>query len=236
MFESKKIMEKLSENLAQNINMINFMKAYPIEEVQVVGESIAIKGTSDRSWVYLSSNSAEELRILKQKLTTAVNYAVLLEWMVPIISEKHQIKRQLSTEKLILKDEVAILPEQERLMPLTIEDAGFIYENSAYQEFLSLDYIHDRISKGVSAGVRKNGQLVAWGMTHDDGAIGFLHVLPEYRKRGYARRVTNEIILQLRARQELPFVHIEADNLSSLKLAASIGFERLNCVSWLELE
>ncbi len=41
------------------------------------------------------------------------------------------------------------------------------------------------MSKDISAGIVVDENLVAWGFTHDDGALGFLHVLKDFRKRGY---------------------------------------------------
>ena len=42
---------------------------------------------------------------------------------------------------------------------------------------------------GPSAGIRDSGKLVAWLMTQDDGSIGVLHVLDDYRGSGYAYRL-----------------------------------------------
>jgi len=39
------------------------------------------------------------------------------------------------------------------------------------------------LEKDISAGIILDEKLVALGFTHDDGALGFLHFLPEYRKK-----------------------------------------------------
>ena len=74
--------------------------------------------------------------------------------------------------------------------PLSLADAETIYNNSEYKEALSIDYIKDRITNGSSVGLYEKDQLVAWGMTQDDGGMGFLHVLPECRRKKYGYNIT----------------------------------------------
>jgi predicted GNAT family acetyltransferase len=84
--------------------------------------------------------------------------------------------------------------------------------------------------------VRIMNKPVAWGITQDDGAIGFLHVLPEYRKSGYGRDITVDLINKVRNKGQIPFVHIEEKNEKSMRLAMSLGFTKNKMVNWLEID
>ncbi len=118
---------------------------------------------------------------------------------------------------------------------LTIPDAPVLYNNSDYKEYISIDYIEERILNGIGAGIRKDGRLVAWALTHDDGAIGFLHVLGDYRRRGYAARITEAMVSRLIAAGEVPFVHIEESNVASMGLAVKAGFRKDRRIHWIKL-
>lgn len=118
---------------------------------------------------------------------------------------------------------------------LKIEDATYIYNNYDYQEFTSIEYISERIENGIGLGIYKDNKLVAWIITHDDGAIGFLNVLKEYRRKGYGMELTVAMIKKLRELGEVPFVHIEMDNKKSMNLALQIGFTKDRIVNWFEI-
>lgn len=237
MNQKGEITEFLIENKIDNINIINFIENYPIHHIEKIGGSVLVKGTSDRNWIYISSKSEEELKIIKSTLNNNdKNFAVIEEWMIPILTKGNNIKWNLSTMKLILFNEINIVETKHSMSQLAINDAEFIYNNSHYKDFLSIEYIIERIKNGLSSCIRYLDKPIAWGITQDDGAMGFLHVLPEYRKRGYARAVTIDLIKKVRDKNKLPFVHIEEGNEKSMRLAMSLGFKKDKIVSWFETE
>lgn len=237
MDEKKEILGYLKKNEACNANIINFIENYPIYYIEREGNSVIAKGISDRPWVYISSTSSEELRVIKNKLSSDDrNFAIVEDWMIPILSEGNKVKWKLSTMRLFFPGFVPVKNPVHNTAQLNIEDASFIYDNSDYKEYLSIEYIIERIANGISSCIRESNKLTAWAVTQDDGAIGFLHVLPEYRNKGYARDITMDIIHKLRAKNKLPFVHIEENNNKSMSLAISLGFVKDRIVNWFEIE
>jgi 8-oxo-dGTP diphosphatase len=113
-----------------------------------------------------------------------------------------------------------------------VEDALEIQNAHAYNEYTDLDYVKKQIENGYGAGVRVNGNLEAWAITHDDGAIGFLFVKPEYRSKGYGEAVTAWIAERLRKHGYAVYVHIEAENFKSMNLAKKLGFVEDRNVRW----
>ena len=237
MNQKNKIIKFLIENQRININIINFIENYPIKYIKQIGDSVIVKGTSDRNWIYISSKSEKELKIIKGKLNYNDRYfAVIEEWMIPILTKINKIKWKLSTRKLILFNEISVDEPKHSVSELTINDAKFIYDNSKYKDLISIKYIIERIINGVSSCIRYMNKPIAWGITQDDGAIGFLYVLPKYRKRGYARDVMVSLIKKVRDKNKIPFVHIEEENEKSMRLAMRLGFEKDKVVSWFEIE
>jgi Acetyltransferases len=237
MDRKNEILNFLEKNKADNINMINFIENYPISYMEKIGQSVLIKGISDRNWVYISSKSAEELEIIKGKLDKGDrNFAIVEDWMIPILIRGFKIKWKLSTMKLVLEDNMILSVPNHAISDLKAVDAAFIYESSDYKEYLSIEYIKERIMNGKSSCIRILDKPIAWAITQDDGAIGFLHVLPEYRRQGYASDVTVDIINKVRDKGGIPFVHIEEDNEKSMGLALGMGFKKDKRVNWFELE
>ena len=105
-----------------------------------------------------------------------------------------------------------------------------------YGDFTDVSYIKSRIKKGIGLGIKEQDQLIAWVLTHDDGAIGFIKVLPEYRNKGYAKLLTHEVIARQQLENTLSFVHIEKDNMKSIALAEKVGFESFGQVHWIKLK
>lgn len=234
---NEKIVSLLKKDLYRNINVLNFIDCYPVTAAYTVGDSVVVKGISDQTWIFIYSNSKTELMEITAGLDRCDRcFAIIEEWMEPIIIGKRSTKWQMKTDKFILPDDVPIPDVAVDIVPLTTADAPMIVSHSHYQQFLTEGYICERIEKDVNGGIRIDGQLVAWAMTHDDGALGSLHVRDDYRRRGFGREVTLFLIHELRKLKRLPFAHVEPTNTRSLNMVRQMGFRLVNRVSWFELE
>jgi 8-oxo-dGTP diphosphatase len=217
---------------------------YPVLRISIAGESVMIKGRSDRDWIYISCANDEEFLALAAELTSDDTcFAIIEDWMLPRLTEgRHELWR-LSCLKLYLPDNVNDNDSVNNsadgatgtLTVLTPDDAAYIYANYDYAAYTTEAFIAECINKGPSFGIREDGKLVAWIMTQDDGAMGFLTVLPSYRRRGYGDLITSALIRQLRASGKIPFVHIEEQNHKSMNLARKAGFIPDRRVHWFEL-
>ncbi|MBN2899420.1 MAG: GNAT family N-acetyltransferase [Clostridia bacterium] len=238
MFEEA--IELLEKDRIRNVNALNFMRDNRINSTEIVGDSVLIRGYSDRPWVYISSQSQPELEELTRRLKKEDKcFAVIEDWMLPhLCQDEAQLRWKLTSVKLYYPDATALpdinLEEDVIVKMLHINDAQFMFDNYEYKAYASVQYIRDRIEKGVSLGLYKNERLVGWIMTHDDGAMGFLHILETYRNKGYAMALSVSLIKMLRAMGEIPFVHIEPHNNQSMQLALKAGFEKDRLINWFE--
>ena len=232
----KELVRKLKQNGKKNINVINFIESYPVDRIDQVGDTIRVRGKSDHDWNYISSNSKDEFQRLLGELGNERYFAILEDWMVPLVEAEGTLDWKLSCIKFFYPEAKEIPMIDAPITPLSIEDAEWIYKNGEYSHFTSTLYIREMIQKGPAIGIRQDGELVAWVMTHDDGAIGFLHVLPGYRSRSYAVALTCEMIRRVKHGGKIPFVHIEEENTSSIRLAKKLGFEEERKVHWVKLK
>lgn len=234
---TKEIIEILNRNKIKNVNLLNFIKTYSIIRMDREGNSVLIKGKSDQEWVYIYSENIEEFRKLISRTEKEEKYFVLQEeWMLPILAEKSELEWKLICRKLFFPPEKELPKIEPCIKDLSPEEAQYIYDNYEYKMFTSVDYIKDRIERGIGIGAYENGKLIAWIITQDDGAIGFLTVLPKYRRRGYGNKLTMEMIIRIRQSGTLPFVHIEEDNYKSMSLALKNGFVKEGLIRWVKLK
>lgn len=234
MFTKEDIISLLQEDKIKNINMINFIENYRIHYMERFKDSVVVKGKSDENWVYLSSSSKDELKTLLERCKEDEFFVAIEDWMIPLILENREMDWKLSCMKLVFPENKELPQCKYDIKKLKPEDAEYIFHNSKYKDYTSIPYITSRIENGVAIGIYEGDKLIAWLMTHDDGAIGFLNVLPEYRKKGYAYDLTISMIKDLRSLKEISFVHIEEDNYKSMNLALKTGFVKTGKIHWIK--
>lgn len=230
-----KIISILKKDPLQNANILNFIEGNTIIDFKLDGNSFFVKGISDREWIYFScSNEKELLNLLENLPDNNLNFAVIEDWQIPIIQKIFNIEIELTTMKYCLPYNVEMVPAKSlEISPLPVEYAEYIYQNSIYKEFTSIEYIRERLISGISCGISRDKKLIAWAITHDDGAIGFLHVLDEYRGLGYAADVMKFMINRVKAKNSIPFAQIEEHNFPSINLVKKLGFVEYKRVHWI---
>ena len=115
------------------------------------------------------------------------------------------------------------LPESSfDIRPLTMEYAQLA---SSTYHMGDLEYITELIEKQILTGAFEGETLMGFMGVHDEGAMGILEVLPEYRRRGIARALESYMINRSLERGEVPYGQIFADNTASLELQKMLGME-----------
>lgn len=231
----KILKENLKKDFISNISTIGFIENNPINEVIQLNNSYLIKGTSDVEWTYIVCNNEDDLRALLGKSPDNIYFASVEDWMIPVITEKRNAEWILSTMRYYLPEDVEVPENKKEVIPLTTDHIGFIISQSNYKQFLTPAYVEERISKSISAAIMKKDKLVAWGLTHDDGALGSLHVLDEYRKKGYGKEILISLIHQNRKLGKISFAQIEEKNIKATNLIEQLGFVKDRRVSWIKL-
>ena len=117
------------------------------------------------------------------------------------------------------------LPAGVSLRPLTQEDTAFVVANyhnpGAYES-----HIRARIDEGM-IGAEVNGQLAGFVGVHQEGCMGLLEILPEYRCMGLGQVLEAAIIRQQVGRGCLPYGHVRTGNTASIALQKKMGMEFL---------
>lgn len=237
MLVKEEVTKILSAQKLKNANFIYFLENNFFVNAHKIGNSIFARAQSDHIWLYFSIDKEEDFPRLLAFLKQEDKYfATLEEWMLPYLQEKGEVDWQLKTFQYYLPDDVNLPIPCAEFRDLQISDAEYIYNNSDYKNFLSIDYIQERIEKGISSGMIINDNLAAWAITQDDGAIGFLHVLDEHRRNGYAYQIMLDMIHKVRIAGKIPLTYVEENNLKSVSLMEKIGFLEDKQMIWLKLK
>jgi 8-oxo-dGTP diphosphatase len=122
---------------------------------------------------YFKHSEAELFELLEKHHSKTKYYSSVEDWMIPLIIKYGSLEWQMKTDRYILESSVQVNQPNSGIVHIDRSYAGFMYENSDYKDFISVEYIKERLTKDVSAGILINGKLVAWGFAHDDGALGF---------------------------------------------------------------
>lgn len=231
-----KTLSFLKKNEIRNLSIIGFIENNPVSFVKKVGNSVAIKGKSDREWFYFSSDDKKEFaELLSQINKDADCFGSVDEWMVEFIAKRGMVEWILPTTIFYLPNEITVPQNTIEIQKLKEENVSFIIEQSDYKQFLSADYIIDRLRKAYCAAIYDGIKLAAWGLTHDDGALGSIHVLDEYRNKGYGKEIVISLSNQCRSIGKIPFAQIEEKNIPSIKLFTKLGFIKDRNICWLKL-
>jgi GNAT superfamily N-acetyltransferase len=232
-------LNELKKNAIDNLSIMGFIENNPITGIKRAGNSLLIKGKSDWDWYYISSNDILEFELLISQIKSNLEskyFGSLKEWMIPIISELGEVDWLLSTNNYYLPDTAVLPPNKMNVDNLRNEDAPFILKQSDYKEFLSVKYLTDRIENSISAAIYENDELAAWGLTHDDGALGSIHVLEKYRNKGFGKEIVISLAKQYRQMKKIPFAQIERKNTVSINLFRKLGFIKDRNTWWLKLK
>lgn len=234
--ETEKLIEKLRSDPVRNSSIIGFIKNNSISLILEEGNSVLVKGKSDHDWIYISSKDKNELIKLLLKLNfKEIYFASLEDWMVLIITAERNVEWKLTTCRYFLPDSFVVPENRIEASNLSENDADYVWENSNYKQFLDVEYLKQRIGISLSAGIFVENKLAAWAITHDDGAIGALHVLDEFRKKGYASEVVINLVHKIRNIGMIPIAQIEEKNKPAIRLFEKLGFVKDRNVTWLKL-
>lgn len=130
--------------------------------------------------------------------------------------------RQASYTK---KEPLPQVPSPAEIRPVGEDFLPFVMCHYTHADSNGEDYLRGRLGSGDFFGAFVGGKPAGFIGMHEEGSIGLLEVLPEYRRRGIAAALavfqTNRILAQGR----VPFSQIEPGNAASFALHRRLGFE-----------
>ena len=98
----------------------------------------------------------------------------------------------------------------------------------------TVKHMSERVREGWMLGAFWGERCMGFAGLHEEGAMGMLTVLPEYRRQGVATALMLELVRRLMEMGRTPYTHVHIDNVLSMKLHEKLGFVRSEePVTWL---
>ena len=125
------------------------------------------------------------------------------------------------TQAVYLKEMPPKLPRCD-IRPLCEEHLPLVAAHY-HPESDNTEYLRERIASGRMWGLFEKDRLAGFIGMHTEGSMGFLEVLPEYRRHGYGYALEGYLIALHLERGWTPFCHVVEGNDSSLALQKKLG-------------
>ena len=229
--------KKLKSDEIYNLSIIGYIQENELKRLLTIGDSVLAQGSEGEKWIYLYSKDENELSKLIENLDADDKYFGAIDnWQISVIMKKREIDWLINAYQYHYPDDKEIPENKIKTYRLTPKDSEYIISQSIYKEMLTLEYLNERIERSLSAGIYEDGKLVAWALTHDDSSLGSMHVLENYRRRGYAKEITSSLLRQCRTIDKIPYLQCEDKNDPAQKLVERMGFVKDRNVSWLKLK
>ena len=108
-----------------------------------------------------------------------------------------------------------------RFLPLEL--APWVYAHYSHP-FGGVAYMEGVIRRGM-LGAYADGALAGFAGFHNEGSIGMLEVLPQYRRRGVGEALLHGVVRLAMERGIIPFGQVFHDNAASLALQRRAGMQ-----------
>lgn len=230
------VSEVVSSDFYNNICIYCMAKDYPLIQHFEELDMHIFAFRSDQIWNYLSYNvNTEFLKNYLDQQSESQFLVISNPEIVKWVKEKYKVIWDISCLRLFREGNTNFISGITAI-PITSKQLPWVYNNSGYQQFLSMDYLETRLRLGGGYYIENKKVPVAWVMSHDDGSLGMLHVMNEFRRNGLGRILVNVMSAKLHEEKIPVFAHIEPTNLPSLKLFRSMGFVDKAEVTWMKIK
>lgn len=213
----------------QNINLLAALQD-GIARVVLAGEEGCLLCTGGAIWQIAAADTETALRFLERVPAGTAMLEVQEISQTDAVAERFQPRciefyhnawyagsdiqlPEIGAEARLLTAEDA--PLLARYYHLPGADAGKPEETEAY--------LRGRAGAGTLYGAFLDGKLAGFVGTHDEGSIGVLTVVPEFRRRGLGTYLECLAIRKALERGDLPFGQVAPGNGASLALQRSLG-------------
>ena len=174
-------------------------------------------------WLYSMSAKAPEAasRVIGMIPDTAENVTTHEQFYLTELNERFGFNSTMPPcYQTVYTGGPLSVPDVCEIRPLTMAELPIVCAN--YRLGDDRDYIASRIEAGM-LGAFIDGQCAGFIGTHDEGSMGMLEVLPQYRRRGIATALEAAMINDRLAHGRVPFGQIFEGNEASLELQRKMG-------------
>lgn len=224
MMDKEQILKWLERDRLHHINMTENLRRDTVQVVAADDEGVLL--WMDAADIYMMSavSPAAALRLavgvarMESLECHQVECAAALE-------EKYGLERHMECYMVARLDKkVPEIPEGiAEIRPLGVEWLPFVREH--YKNPVPDAYLRGRLEAGVMVGAFREGQLAGFIGEHDEGTIGLLEVVPQYRRLGVGALLECHMIACYIEQGRVPHAQVATSNTVSFAMQRRLGFE-----------
>jgi len=220
----EKALEYLGQNSLFHMGMIFPIKRESAEIFHAGDDGIFIQDKMSGAFM-LSFCDLDKGKELLDSIDRVELICIYQKELAQYFQEKHNYdKYEENFQAVYMKNEpVTVSAEGLEIRTLDVDSLDLIYEH--YNHHVSYDYLRRRLDSGAIYGGYCEGTFCGFAGTHEEGAVGILKVLDEFRRRGFAEALEGHVINAVLANGEVPFVQVSPDNEASIGLQRKLGLE-----------
>lgn len=225
MSDLKRALAYLGRDKLRYLDMLEPLRRGSVDVLHAWEDGVLLHDMGCGGW-FAAADSADALERMLSLLPTGVDLFVGHE-------TEH---KEWMAERLGLHDghtccQVAWTRENPPLLPADVpplvrlgaEWAEFVHEHYSHS-FADAEYMRGAIKRGM-LGVFVGENLAGYIGTHDEGTMGMLEVLPQYRRRGLGELLTLGAIRQAFDEGRYAFDQVIEGNEASFALQRKMGME-----------
>ncbi|HEY8390378.1 MAG TPA: GNAT family N-acetyltransferase [Clostridia bacterium] len=224
-------LEYLNKNQLLHADMIDCINNNQAKIVYANNDGVVIYNLEGRVYCISLEKDADIESILalcKRNRCSVIHQ----DFYYPLIKEKFKFKHKKECYQVVYTKP---FPPQNQydfeIKPLTLDYVNFVFDN--YSNRSSIRYITDRIKSNSMFGAFSGNDIMGFIGVHDEGSMGMLEVMPEYRKKGVGYALEAFLISERLKNGHIPYAHIFTSNIASCNLQKKLGMEFADqIISW----
>lgn len=224
---NKEIIEFLKKDFLLNVDILDCIKGNNHKIIAINENGVLIEHKYSKV-IMISANKLESAKELIDKIPDSTELVV-----------GHQdLYYDYLKEKFMPLNEMeccqAVYTERKELPIIscaaTIKLLSDEYTNEVFNQYNSnfttkVEYIRQRIESETMFGAFIDNKLVGFVGTHEEGSIGLLDVIPQYRKLGIATVLQTYATNLALTQNRIPYGQVVTGNEASIKLQEKLGFK-----------
>ena len=220
----KKALEYLSKNYLLHADMIHCIQTGSAKKIKVAKNGVLMYSSACHSCL-LTAENQETADFLIGKIEKADCVVCHQEFYIEALKHKFGLDKEVPCYQAVYTKPQPLAMPQSEMEIKTLEQSHADFVIKHYSRMRDESYIIERIEAKEMFGAFIGETQIGFLGLHDEGSMGFLEILPKYRRKGLAVVLESFLINYQLSRKQIPFAHIITDNQASLNLQKKMGLE-----------
>lgn len=225
--DKKEIAERLlKKDIILNVDMLQCIRRGSADII--VAEESGVLIQDNISGIYMMYASSEEfVRCSIEDVSEAGCIVLHNEFEYNILKEKINFSEEMICYNAVYLQDKYIEQSNFEIKIEVLKEEFIELVKNTYSELSLCDsgYIEERVKNKEMYGAFLSNRLAGFIGTHEEGSIGMLEVMPEFRGKGIGSELERYAINRAIAKGRYPYCQVKEDNEISMKLQKSLGME-----------